>query len=156
MGTQNEPTEEDLLKFTLADLYDFKSGVVRQMKEQLEVLNDQLQAVTRVISARLKLPVELAYDRQDKYHGKIRVPLADGFEAVGDISKSVSWDQDKLKALAATMDWPTIQHFFKITFSVSETIFKGLPPGDPRKQPMTDARTVKYGDPKISLEKKSD
>jgi len=74
----------------------------------------------------------------------------DGHKIKGSISKSVKWDSDKLQRMASIMGWDEIQHYFKITFSMSETVFKGMLPG-PLQEEMAAARTVKYGDLKVSL-----
>lgn len=79
----------------------------------------------------------------------------DGHKIKGAISKTVKWDNDKLKAAASVLSWEEIEHYFKIAFSISETVFKGTPPG-PLKKIMADARTVKYDDLKVSLEPPKD
>lgn len=73
-----------------------------------------------------------------------------GFKAKGSISKSIKWDGDILQTIAVAMNWEEIQHYFKIDFSMSEAIFKALPPGKLRDT-VGAARTVKYGDLKVAV-----
>ena len=91
-----------------------------------------------------------AYKLAGKEHGTVRADLHEGFTLKADISKTVKWDQKKMKVLASTLEWAQVEHLFDITFKVKETIFKALMPGEV-KDALTDAREVKFGDPKLVL-----
>ena len=152
MTIPNAPTSEVLMRMSVGDLYEYHAAV----KHAAEQAALEVKAVNAVIAERFSLQMQDAYNRADKAHGTMRVDLGDGIEAKGEVSKTVSWDQSKLQAMAADMDWPTVSHFFNITFKVPEKVYDGLPPDDPRKKLFDEARTVKYGDGKITLEKKGE
>ena len=77
-----------------------------------------------------------------------------GFQIKGEIDKTVSWDSKKLMDLAATMPFADVLAFFKIKFELPEATYKALLPSDPKKAAIDAARTVKYGDIKVTLSKK--
>ena len=83
------------------------------------------------------------------------VDVEGGFKAKGSISKTVKWDGAVLQTIAASMSWEEIRHYFKIDFAVPEAIFKALPPGK-LKEAVEKARTVKYGDLKVTIEPTGD
>lgn len=72
------------------------------------------------------------------------------FKVKASISKSVKWDGAALQKIASGMTWEEIQHYFKISFSMAEAIYKALPPGDLKKN-VEAARTTKYADMKVEL-----
>lgn len=150
MPIPNEPTVEDIAIMKLADLYVYQ----RAVHACLEQAKQEAAAVDGAIAARLKDSVDAAYQQAGKSHGTVRLHGDGDIEIVGNASKKVEWDQGALRDLAAKMDWGTVSHFFKITFSVPEKVYDGLPPDDPRKAALDAARTVKYGAPKITLERK--
>lgn len=147
--TSNEPSKEDLLNMPIAALMEYQEAVARVLEEAKK----EVAAVASVVTARFSDQIKDAYTAQDKQHGTVRVPVWTDVEAVGSATKKVSWDQSGLKAIASDMDWLTVDHFFKIKFDVSETVFNGLAPDDPRRPLFEAARTVEYGEPKVTLVK---
>jgi len=148
--TTNQPNRAALMTFALPDLYDYRVDTNAELLRAKAALTE----VDGVIAERLRPLSDIAYVASGKMHGTVRFEVDGGMEAKADIAKKVEWDQQRLREIASGMDWPTIQHFFKIEFTVPEKIFDALPPDDPRKRALTAARTVKYGEPKIVLEKK--
>ena len=148
-STTNQPTPESLQLMKLDELIDYKGAVLAQLNEA-KTAGKMLEAE---IDRRFDDNVAAAYAAQDKQHGTIRIPMEDNTEVVASTSKTVNWDQAALKAIAASMDWPTVNHFFSIKFSVPEKVYTGLAPDDPRKAAFDAARTVKYGTPSISIQR---
>lgn len=153
----NQPTDETLLAMPLDDLVSYikeARGAAREAVERannlLEAPNAELKRINDIIARRFMDQALAAYTAKDKTSGKVTVNFPKDVQLTGDISKTVVWDQDKLKALAATLKWEEVQHYFTIKFSVPEATHKAIPPGDLRDK-MDDARTVKYGDLKIGL-----
>ncbi len=73
----------------------------------------------------------------------------DGVKLTLKIAKTVTWDSDKLSAVAAQTP-PELRHIYKAKISVSEkdwNAVKELPIG----QSLLEARIVKYGEPKVSF-----
>lgn len=147
----NEPNADALKTMPVADLYEYRTSCQKMLDEAKATLG----TVDGAIYSRFGDAIKTAYERADKSHGTVRVELEGGLSAVGEASKKVKWDQPKLRALAAPMAWEAVQHFFKITFEIPEKVYAGLPPDDPRRAAINDARTVEYGTPKITLEKKA-
>lgn len=77
-----------------------------------------------------------------------------GFQVKGEVDKTVTWDSKKLMDLASTMPFADVLAFFKIKFEVPEATYKSLLPSDPKKAAIDAARTVKYGDVKVTLSRK--
>jgi hypothetical protein len=73
----------------------------------------------------------------------------DGVKLTLKIAKTVTWDSDKLTAVAEQTP-PELRHIYKAKISVSEkdwNAVKELPIG----QSLLEARIVKYGEPKVSF-----
>jgi len=100
----------------------------------------------------LRIGVPLAsavYQREGKPDGTIKFASGDHiFKSV--IGKTVSYDSEMLREIATSIPWQQAQEIFKIKLDVSETTFKKLEDQE-LKQRIMAARTVKYGEPKISL-----
>jgi hypothetical protein len=76
----------------------------------------------------------------------------EGFKVKGAISKTVKWDEKALQKIAAEMpSLEEIEHYMRIKFSVPESIYKAIPPGDLRDA-VDAARVTKYSEMRISLE----
>lgn len=92
------------------------------------------------------------YKRENKVDGTVRFALDDQmFKSV--IDKRVTYDSDALQRIAGGLSFEESQRLFKVTFSISETVFKTITDPDV-KQRIMDARTVKYAAPKITAEEK--
>ena len=137
---------------------DISQTPTADLIERLSLLNDEramigaeVDSINEVIANRYLPVITETYEAAGKLHGKVDRVIDNRIKVVADISKFVKWDNANLQSVAAGMDWAVAQHLFKITFSVSETVFNGLAPDDPRKAALEDARTVVYGKPKLSL-----
>lgn len=142
----NQPT--DLSALSDADLFDL--GVERN-----RALDEAKAAVSEYdleVASRFSAHARAAFEGAGKEHGKVTAPLAGGNLSIeANISKKVEWDNDKLMAVAREMPFAQVEHLFKIVFSVPEKQYGGLLPGTDLKAKIDEARTVKYGEPKISL-----
>lgn len=107
------------------------------------------QAVQEEVLRRKEPDIAAAYEAAGKQHGNIKVTL-DGVEVEAAVSKAVRWDQQALEKLASEMPLAEAQHYFDISFKVPEAKFKAMPPSDLKAQ-MEEARTVKYGEPKVKF-----
>jgi hypothetical protein len=65
------------------------------------------------------------------------------------IGKTVKYDNPALYTIAASIPWEQAQQVFKIEFDVAEKTLKSLEDEDLKKR-IAAARTVKYGEPKIT------
>lgn len=145
---KNTPDTDALKAMTPGELLDYGAALSRMVAESA----GDLKAFQAVVAERFGRDAAAAYEADDKMHGTVRVKLADGIELKADTGKTVEWDQDKLMAIAGSMDWPTAQHWFQFKVTVPEKRFDSLPPGDLRDR-IAEARTVKYGTPKLTLER---
>jgi regulator of replication initiation timing len=130
---------------------EMEIAAARQATE--ETLAPKLALLLEINGDISKLAVPMAqatYKREEKVDGTVKFASGDRiFKSV--ITKSVGYDQDKLFAIANSIPWQQAQQVFKIKLDVSETTFKKLEDEDLKKR-LTEARTVKYGEPKITLE----
>lgn len=158
MPASNQPDAADLTSMSLVDLLDWREALAGQLDELIErnprvaEARDMLTKTNAVIVEKARPDADAAYVRQGKSHGSLTIKSLPGVVVKADISQTVSWDQEKLKAIAGTLDWPTAQQLFKITFTVPEAVYKNMLPGE-LKDKLTDARTTKTGDIKINVER---
>jgi hypothetical protein len=143
-ATAETPIEEVSLA-TLYAMQEIASGQAALAKARTAVVQAELER-------RLGASAKAAYDQAGKEHGTLSLPLQGGLMAKLDVTKKVEWDSEKLLKLAQTMPWERVTAMFKIVFAVSETTYKGIAvlDGD-LKAKIDDARTVKFGQPKIVL-----
>lgn len=154
----NQPTEADLLTMTPAALLDYYDELQAAYEREVAALTaaSGLEIIEKVIQTRFEPALKLAVDKDTtKKHGKFAVPVdpQHGIWATATIRQTVAWDQDKLKALAATMPWADVKHYFDIKFSVKESVYKAVPPS-PLKVALDDARTTMIGGIAVELERK--
>lgn len=137
-----------LASLTLADLVEITralDAISTHSKKALALVQGELVK-------RHDAQIDDAYRRAGKAGGSVKIDLGHGFELKVEKSKTVKWDGEKLKALAAGMTWEQASNLFNISFSMPETAYQGLVATQNNMLPAVDAaRTVKYGDPKVTL-----
>jgi len=106
------------------------------------------------IARRLDLQIKAAFEADDKQHGTVRFPVGNGYTAKAEISRTVEWDSDKLLALAGEMPWIEANHLFTFKAGMAAKMYDALMPESNLKARIDAARTVAYGTPKVTLEKK--
>ena len=108
----------------------------------------RIQKIDEIIVERLAEQAKNAMSA--KTHGDVTLETPAGkFKA--SIDKTVKWDSTKLQNLAATLPWEKVIGIFKIDFSVPEAKYNALKDIEPMlAEKVEDARTVKYGDLKIT------
>lgn len=140
-------TAPDIQKLSNDELFDLGQDYQRALAEAQADVKEYGAEVARRFAATAKA----AYEAAGKEHGKVSFDLHSGLAIEANTSKSVSWDNDKLMAIARDLSWTEVDHYFTVKFTMSETIYKGLLPGSDIKAKVDAARTVKYGDPSIKL-----
>jgi hypothetical protein len=127
---------------TLINNRDVAEHSLKLIKKQLEGINEQIKTLASSMIA----PV---YEREGKADGTIRF-VSDNhlFKCV--LPKRVEWDSGKLANVARDMPPGEAALLFKIEYSVPEARFKSITDTILRHNLM-QARTVKYGEPKITL-----
>ena len=131
----------------IAELY----GVLQASEAELARTKAAHAVLLNAVGERYTGAVQAALTADGRPSGTFsNIDIGDRFSVTAEISKSVSYDQDKLKALAGTLTWPEVCHYFKIEFTVPEAIYKAIPPG-PVKTAIEAARTTKYGAPKLKI-----
>lgn len=89
---------------------------------------------------------------REKSHGSISKEI-DGVKLTYDVKQTVSWNQDKLRALWEALPPEIGSKLIKTEFSVAEAVFKNqVDPG--LIDALVDARTTKLGIPTIKLNTK--
>lgn len=86
----------------------------------------------------------------DKQSGEMTIEVG-AVKLKAKIDKEVKWDSPALRAVAGSMPWELAQQIFDIKMAVPEKIYTALT-GTDLKARITEARTVKYGNLKITLE----
>lgn len=114
-----------------------------EQKADLESLNSGIATIAVPLA-------QAAFKKEEKADGTVRFASDSAiFKAV--VAKTVSYDDAKLLEIINTIPWDDAKSIFKIKLAVSEAAYKNIT--DPKlKQRLTDARSVKYSDPKITAE----
>jgi hypothetical protein len=130
----------------LADLIaqrDALDAFMKKAKADLADLNGRIKEVAAPLVAR-------AYERDAKAEGTVRF-TADNHTFKCEVGKTVKWDSAMLQGIASQMVPAAAALLFKIEYSVPEAQFKAIN-DDVLSRSLLQARTVKYGDPKITLD----
>jgi hypothetical protein len=138
---------------SLQELYKQREAI----NNQIQWLKSELSVVDKTILGATQGKVQQMFALAGKQSGTVRVLGEDGIAIVGEIPKKVEWDSKALMNLASTMTADQAFEIFDIKFSIPEKKFASLPEqvDSVALQAILSARTVKYGDMKISLEVKS-
>lgn len=93
-----------------------------------------------------------ALAQQNKEHGTTTLELQDRFKVKVERKQEVKWDSAALMAVAQTLPWERVRQLFKIDFSMSETIYKGIAAAAPELREKIDAaRTTTLKEPTATL-----
>lgn len=122
------------------------------MKESQDRIKEEIGRIDAEFVKRHGERLEQTFEVTNKKTGTVSVDLDGDLKAKGEIKNTVKWDSDALRDIAKTMPWEQVQHYFKIVFTMSETIYKALPPGD-LKDKVDAARTTTPGDLKVTVER---
>lgn len=117
-------------------------GLLSDLKQTLSIFEDEL-------SKRQTNNAKAVLDGEGKQYGTTTFTFGK-LKLKAEAKKSVSWDSDKLKAIAGSLPWPVVERMFDIEFSIPERVYSGIV-----DQELLDkidaARTTKYGDMKVTL-----
>ncbi len=138
---------ENVTLTTLLAMQDIAADRMAKAKESVALVKAELDR--RFGASAKNLLIE-----QGKSHGIVNLACQDGIVAKADTKMTVKWDSDKLQAIAQTMPWDRVKSLFKISFSMTETIYKGVEAVAPDLRAKIDeARTTQIGEPVITLKK---
>ena len=139
-------TDEHLREFSLDQL----SGERQELCDMLAGYQQELADIQAEIDRRFHNVAALALNAAGKDYGTTTKEVEGGYKIKAEIKQTVKWDSDALQTIASDMTWETIQHWFKIAFSVPEAKFKAIEPG-PFQKAMERARTTKLSPIKVTL-----
>jgi hypothetical protein len=147
---RNKPTVTDMGKFTVSELYEYQTACVAALEEA----KADLAEVTSAIKSRFAFAADELYHEAGKMHGTVNLGTGEGFKVQADVSRTVKYDSEKLKSIAATLPWEKVSKLFKITFEVPEKTYTALAAVDPDLyEKIEEARQVRYGDMKLTVTK---
>lgn len=90
--------------------------------------------------------------QREKSHGSVSKAI-DGVKLTYEVKQTISWNQEKLRALWEALPPEISKNLIKTEYSVSESVFQNqVDPG--LIDALVDARTTKLGIPTIKLNKK--
>lgn len=116
---------------------------IGSLKGQLTQINDRIYAA-------VKGPMEAAFARVGQPAGTVKFAVGNHiYKAV--IDKRVEWDSDSLEAIARGMVPEQAKELFKWKYTMPEAVFRAMA-DHPMKAKLAAARTVKYGEPKITAD----
>jgi hypothetical protein len=140
-----------LERASLSELLQLQDGYDSGAKS----LKAKLDTVKAEIARRFAESAKQTLAQKGKTHGSGKLELQDRMAVKYDVKQEVKWDSDALMAVAQTLPWSRVQQLFKIDFSMSETIYKGLAAIAPEDlmAKIDDARTTKIKEPSLTLVK---
>lgn len=124
-------------------------SVVAIKRQEVEC-SKALRNINKEIDRRWSERVRAKYSQLRKDGGAATISADGGLTVKSTICKKVVWDQGVLRALAVNVTKPDFDRYFTMKFSVSEKVYGEADAS--MRAALDAARTVKYGDPKITLE----
>ncbi|MFT3687752.1 hypothetical protein [Paenirhodobacter sp.] len=151
----NAPRFDDLKGLAIGDIAALPPDMLLTLQEaalaetaRVKRLRDRLEAG---IGQRYEAAAATARAAQGKTSGTVRIE-DDGITVIADLPKKVSWDQDRLAAMAARIaasgDDPT--EYLEIAYRVSERRFGAWP--EAMREGFASARSETTGKPVFRLE----
>lgn len=138
-----------LQRASLPELKQLQDGYESGVKS----LTDKRNAVRAELVRRFGQSAVQSLAQKDKTHGSVTLDLQDRFRIKGDVKQEVKWDSAALMAIAKTLPWERVTQLFKIDFSMSETVYKGIAAAAPELRERIDAaRTTKIKEPSLRIE----
>jgi hypothetical protein len=123
-------------------------GHITHAKRRMAIARDEIAYFETELTARYAGAKEAYF--QDRLSGDHSFTGTSGLRLKASISKTVKWDSEKLKAIAAKMPWDLANEVFEIEFSVPEARYQNMTDAA-LKHTLTGARTTKYGDLKVTV-----
>lgn len=143
----------DLTKKTLPELFAFQQNT----NDCIAALKVDAAALQLELQRRFAGSVGQALQQKGKEHGSVTLPMQDRLRLKAEVKQEVKWDSAGLMAVAQTLPWERVRQIFKIDFSVSETIYKGIEAAAPELREKIDAaRTTSLKPAKIIIEKEAE
>lgn len=142
----------ELQKRTLAELHDqltASEGMLATAKTAVADLKGE-------VARRYLASAQQTLTQQGKDYGTANLDLQDGFKVKAELRQKVKWDSAKLMEVARTLPFERVEALFKIEFSMSETVYKGISALSPELRAQIDAaRTTSPDTPKLTLTKEA-
>lgn len=135
----------DVTKMTDAAL----SGSIIESRKILKLAKSNLATLENELSDRQCETAAKLMQAANKEDGSLTFEHG-GMKFKAEAKKTVTWDSGKLQAVAATMEWTTVERLFDIKFSVRELVYKAIS-DESLHDKLTAARTTKTADMKVSL-----
>lgn len=126
----------------LREMYAMATDDVSRAKKNLEIIKSEL-------SRRFKSDAMLEIASRGKEHGECTI-VHDGIKVACEVGHKVTWDTEKLKAIAASLPADVVQRLMKVTITVPERVYQSVTEKDLLDK-LTDARTVRIDEPKFSF-----
>lgn len=147
---KNDELPPALERASLSDLIDLQDGYT----SSIATFKDRLTAVKAELSRRFAESATRALAQKGKGYGSGKLALQDRMAVKYDVKQEVKWDSAALQAVAQTLPWERVKALFKIEFSMSETIYKGIAAIAPELCEKIDAaRTTIIKPPAVTLVK---
>jgi hypothetical protein len=151
----NVPKFDDLDRLSIGEIADMPPDLLFVLQEvatfetaRIKRLKDRFEAA---LAQRYGAATEAERSAQGKTSGTVRIE-EDGIVVIADLPKKVSWDQDRLAAMAARIraagDDPT--EYLEIAYRVSECRFGAWP--EALREGFATARSETTGKPVFRLE----
>ncbi len=151
----NMPTFDDLDRLSIGEIADLPPALLLALQEEaaaetarVKRLKDRFEAA---ITKRYNAATEAERSAQGKTSGTVRIEDA-GVVVIADLPKKVTWDQDRLAAMATRIreagDDPT--QYLEIAYRVPERRFGAWP--DAMREGFAAARSETTGKPVFRLE----
>jgi DNA repair ATPase RecN len=150
-----QPSPPPITSMPLVELHQWW----RSLRTSADTIKSRIQEIEGELTRRFGNDFKNALTAQTKLSGEMAWIEAEGNSEIalkGAISKKVEWDSDRLLAVASTMSWDAARTIFKFKAEIPEAIYKGLAVADEKlREQINAARTVTYGEPKVTFHDKA-
>lgn len=135
----------DNAKFTLKQLRDASNA----LRETLSDVEAELKSIDAEILSRCGAEGRKLLDARGQEHGDATFEI-EGVKIKYSVTKTVSWDSDKLSEIASSLPDEVRERIFKVKVSIPEKVWS-VEAETSIGRNLAIARSVKYGEPKISF-----
>lgn len=133
---------------TTATLEELHVALAKQNKI-IATAENVVDGITAELRNRYATRLADALTEQGKVHGQFSFD-ADGYKLTGEVKATVKWNSDALRGIAQSLPNDQVNRLFKIEFSIPEKNFSTIDDKVLLTR-LTEARTVKYSEPKFKF-----
>jgi hypothetical protein len=120
------------------------------LRETMDDLASEIKGIEAELLTRFGQEGSKNIKARGQEHGETTFEVEDGIKVKYAITKTVSWDSDKLSEMASSIPDEIRERLFKVKITIPEKAWS-IECESPIGRNLSIARSVKYSEPKISF-----